>query len=273
MVVYRISRWSEIFENNRTKELKRLTWVPVPNSHDGHGYALLLSKKNGPALYGAWMVILQVASRCEARGTLLRGDKRPHTCASLALMTRFPEAVIKECLDTCSDPELGWIVCENSNDSQLSAPKCDTTAPPCDHPAVGCLEGNGREWNGKNNNVEEPEPPPFYSEARIVLHLLNEKSGSHFREVDSNLSIIAARLESVGGDVDGVKAMVNRQCQLWRGDPKMDRYLQPTTLFGPVNFEKYWGARSRTVNGSGPSMNRDRDDSAFLDPRIKDSEI
>lgn len=157
MTTYRVANWSEIFENNRSKELKKLTWVPVPNSHDSHGYATLVSRKNGPALYGAWMVIVQVASRCEPRGTLLRGGKIPHTSASLALMTRFPEPLIKECLEACSDPEIGWIICENTNDSNI--PACPRGIPACKCGGIAgeCLEGKGKK-EGKGT------PPPVTDE-------------------------------------------------------------------------------------------------------------
>lgn len=166
MSTYRIARWAEIFENNRSKELKKLTWVPVPNSHDSHGYATLVSRKNGPALYGAWMVIVQVASRCDPRGTLLRGGKIPHNSASLALMTRFPESLIQECLKACCDAEIGWIICENTNDSDNPAGGCDSTAGSGDNPAGGCLEGKGREWKeGKGT----PTSPPTDEEWRTEL--------------------------------------------------------------------------------------------------------
>ena len=34
----RVAGWDEHFENNRTRELKRLHWLPVPNKQDGDGY-------------------------------------------------------------------------------------------------------------------------------------------------------------------------------------------------------------------------------------------
>ncbi len=33
-----IRNWSENFENNRTRDLKEMKWIPVPNKHDGDGY-------------------------------------------------------------------------------------------------------------------------------------------------------------------------------------------------------------------------------------------
>ncbi len=33
--VYSVVDWSKNYENNRTRELKRMTWLPLPNSFDG----------------------------------------------------------------------------------------------------------------------------------------------------------------------------------------------------------------------------------------------
>ena len=68
----RVVDWSARFENNRTRELKRLDWVPVPNRMDDDGYTELLDHENGAAHLGVWLAILQIASRCDVRGTLSR---------------------------------------------------------------------------------------------------------------------------------------------------------------------------------------------------------
>ena len=108
MKLYSIRNWNTIYENNRTRELKNMAWVPVPNSHDGDGYTELVSRKNGAALLGAWLVILQVASRCDPRGTLLRRGEKPHTADSLSRITRLPKEIIAEALIVCST-EPQWL--------------------------------------------------------------------------------------------------------------------------------------------------------------------
>ncbi len=59
----RIRDWSKLYENNRTRELKRLDWVPVPNRLDGDGYTELLDHPDGGLHYAAWIVMVQIASR------------------------------------------------------------------------------------------------------------------------------------------------------------------------------------------------------------------
>lgn len=267
MKLYRIKDWAAHFENNRTKELKTLTWVPFSNKHDGDGYTALMTHKNGEGLFGAFVAIVQVASKCDPRGTLLRGPAMPHNAASLARMTRFSEKTIQQCLDVCSGAEIGWIICEITNENRNLACPRDVPACKCGGVAEECLEGKGRE--GKGTEGEEPAPPPFYSEARIILHWLNEKSGSSFREVDTNLSVIAARLKSTDGDIEGVKQMVSRQCQLWKGDPKTEEWLRVSTLFGREKFETYYGARNKPVEGRSQAAQLtvfNQDD--YIDPNL-----
>jgi len=50
-----------MYENNRTRELKRLEWFPMPNKQDGDGYTLIMEQKDGPAIFGAWVACVQIA--------------------------------------------------------------------------------------------------------------------------------------------------------------------------------------------------------------------
>lgn len=106
--MYRIVDWDKHFENNRSRELKSLDWVPVPNKHDGDGYTELLSHPHGPAHFGAWVAIVQVASKCEPRGTLIRDGQRAHDAGTISRKTHFPAAVMQEALSRLCG-SIGWI--------------------------------------------------------------------------------------------------------------------------------------------------------------------
>ena len=68
--VLRVRDWNLLFENNRTRGLKHLDWVPMQNNLDGDGYTELVDHPNGAAHLGAWLAIVWIASRCHTRGTL-----------------------------------------------------------------------------------------------------------------------------------------------------------------------------------------------------------
>lgn len=107
MNLIRIINWDG-YENNRTRSLKRMDWVPVPNKMDGDGYTELLDHPNGAAHYGAWMALLLIASKCEVRGTLTRNSKgQPHTSDSLSRISRIPLVIFNEVLPRLTS--IGWI--------------------------------------------------------------------------------------------------------------------------------------------------------------------
>lgn len=74
-----------------------------------------------------------------------------------------------------------------------------------------------------------------------ILFYLNQKAGKSFREVKSNLTVIAARLEE-GASVDDCKAVIDAKVAQWGNDQKMQEYLRPETLFGATKFAQYVGS-------------------------------
>lgn len=162
MKVYRIRDWAQHFENNRTRELKHLEWVPVPNRHDGDGFTELMDHPDAMSHYGAWHLILQVASKCDPRGTLLRdgagGVKTPHTARSLARITRGDESVFTAAIERLLT--IGWIECYD--DPALA---CDIPAPRCGKVP---MEWNGMEGNRNEGNGREQDALPADSILRMV---------------------------------------------------------------------------------------------------------
>jgi len=94
----RIKDWSQLYENHRTRTLQSMSWVPVPNTMDGDGYTELMDHPNGAAHLGAWLAILQIASKCDPRGTLVRDGSKPHTAYTLARISRIQPAVFEEAI-------------------------------------------------------------------------------------------------------------------------------------------------------------------------------
>lgn len=92
MKLYLIRDWDAQFENNRSRTVKELAWVAIPNRHDGENYTAVITSKDGAEIFSAWVLMVQVASRCQSRGTLLRGNGTPHDSASLSVKTRAPKS-------------------------------------------------------------------------------------------------------------------------------------------------------------------------------------
>lgn len=81
--------------------------------------------------------------------------------------------------------------------------------------------------------VEEKEDVSMLVE---VLGYLNEKAGTKYKPVESNLKFIRARLKDYCAD--DLKAVVDKKCKEWKGT-SMQMYLRPETLFNATKFETY----------------------------------
>ena len=88
-------------------------------------------------------------------------------------------------------------------------------------------------------------------DAREILQFLNEKAGRSFRETDTNLRLIEARLKS-GATVANCRGVIARKVREWGQDPKMQKYLRPETLFSATHFESYLGERSPVIPEGEP---------------------
>lgn len=186
MKVLRIVDWDRHFENNRTRELKRMEWVPVPNKHDGDGFTELLDHRDGVLHYGAWHLILQVASKCDPRGTLLRDGKRAHDLASLSRITRISEKVLKSAIERLLN--IGWI--EIYDDPALE----------CDNPALACAsrarvpEGKGRERReGKEEGSLSFDIPENLSTPEFLKAWESWKA--HRKEIKKPLTVQSVKMQ------------------------------------------------------------------------------
>jgi uncharacterized phage protein (TIGR02220 family) len=94
---------------------------------------------------------------------------------------------------------------------------------------------------------EKSEIPKRYTQARTVLHALNEAAGRHYRETEANLDFIRCRLEEPGVTVEGCLAMIRRQVARWKTDPTMAEFLRPETLFNRRKFDSYYANRDLPV--------------------------
>lgn len=162
-ILYRIKGWSDCYENNRTRELKTMQWVPIPARLDGDGYTELLDHKNGAAHYGIWVGCVIVASRCDPRGTLLRDTKKPFCESSLSRVLRIPSSLIGEALNRFVS--IGWLETEHYTDTQVAATSHEGATIPQDVATIsheGALNGKkerkkGSEWKEETHRTSVPD--------------------------------------------------------------------------------------------------------------------
>ncbi len=139
-----------------------MTWLPLPNKQDGDGYTEFVDHPDGAAHFGCWVAILEVASKCDPRGTLLRdgagGVARPHDAASLARITRLPAALLEQAIARLL--VVGWLEAirsetldvTDSSQEDAAASHETATAPQIVAPSRARVpEGKGMEGKGREN--------------------------------------------------------------------------------------------------------------------------
>jgi uncharacterized phage protein (TIGR02220 family) len=106
-------------------------------------------------------------------------------------------------------------------------------------PVTQSVSHNITQHNITNNNIKEIVPQ--------IINYLNEKTGKKFSpKPEGTIKLIAGRLKE-GHTLDDFKQVIDTKVAKWRGDPKMDDYLRPDTLFRPSNFDSYLNERIATI--------------------------
>ena len=107
-MIYRIRNWDELYEKAQTRRCKSMSWVAIPNRHDGSGYRRIAEHECNCELFTAWILMLEVASKMPQRGLLVK-DGRALTETDLAYMTGFPKEIFTVAFTVLVDGEIGWL--------------------------------------------------------------------------------------------------------------------------------------------------------------------
>ena len=109
-VYYRIRNWDEEFENNQSRQLKELPWVRMKIVVRSEEFLWLLDHPNGAAHLGIWYALIQIAARCNPRGSLLKFDGTPHDFPSVTKLLNpgLQDTVIEACTRL---QVVGWLEC------------------------------------------------------------------------------------------------------------------------------------------------------------------
>lgn len=158
---YRVRNWDDVFENAQSRKQKKLAWVPVPNKHDGKSFRRLMGMENGPALYGVWVILLQVASKCPGRG-ILADEDGPLTSDDIAMKTGLPDSLVTDALQVLTNPSIRWLDTTSIPTEPaglVTDHHCDTTPAPSP-PAEVALKGReGNELNGSEEECRDSAAP------------------------------------------------------------------------------------------------------------------
>jgi hypothetical protein len=124
-VVYSIRNWDDDFEVAQSKKIKGPhQWVAIPTKHDGKSFRRLMLREDGPQVYAAWILLIQVAAKCTVRGVLADGDG-PLGVDDLSIKTGCPAVVFENAIKVLSSKEIGWLVVEEWETGGIVLPPQD----------------------------------------------------------------------------------------------------------------------------------------------------
>lgn len=231
------------------------------------GWTPLFQQIIGSSIWGAenhiriaWITMLAVANK---------DGIAPVTAGGLARLANISREEAAEALEALSSPDDDTLTQEFEG---RRIERCDTGwrllnfVKYRDMAKKAIIREQNRtaqaEWRASQDDDAEgaapPDPPegtessPYHKDARTVLHLVNEISGSKFGEVDSQLSPISARLKEKDVTLESVKTMLVRQWKAWEhqvnsdGKP-MREFFRPATLFAARKFDGYHGQRDMPI--------------------------
>lgn len=106
------------------------------------------------------------------------------------------------------------------------------------------------------NNIKEKEEkereksgkPDLMPAINEIVSYLNEKASTKYRPYSrATAELIKGRLGE-RYTVDDFKKVIDNMTAQWKGDPKMEQYLRPETLFARSHFESYLNAKPKPAN-------------------------
>jgi hypothetical protein len=108
-ILYVIPNWERDFENSKSRQVQHATFFCVPNHFDGKRIRRLQKLDDAAELYGAFIAICAIASKCWYRGVLLDRFDGPLNAEDLSDRTGFSSACFARALTELSKPTIGLL--------------------------------------------------------------------------------------------------------------------------------------------------------------------
>ena len=103
-----INNWSKHYEKSDHKKCKEMKWVAVPVDFSNKGYKKLMRRKDGSEIFGAWIVLLELASKDPHRGEL-RDSDGDYSYEDMELITECPLKTLKKTISVLCQETFGWL--------------------------------------------------------------------------------------------------------------------------------------------------------------------
>ena len=141
---------------------------------------------------------------------------------------------------------------------EYRATELNTVLNGVEHPIKQSSTGGDKPSLPNNKEIDN-----LLENIKKIIDYLNGKLGTRYSyKSNATQKHIRARFsENASLTVEDFYTVIDKKCAEWKGDPKMEKYLRPETLFGS-KFENYLNAPSVQrygANGVSVSQNRSSD--------------
>lgn len=235
--LYKIRNWEEVYENAESRKVKKLSWVAIPNKHDGNGYARLRARPDAIPAFSGFILMVQIASKCQKRGVLADSDGNPLTTEDMAFKTGFPVEVFDTAIKACTSKGIQWIEVEEIDDETLERPDEIPARPENIR-----VEGKGTEGNRTEQNDICTEPPVVTFP--VIPGKTNKATEYHVTQPDIDQLRDTFPAVDPLGEIKKALAWIN-------ANPSKRK-----TATGMPSFLYKWMSRCQNNGGSSPQLFR-----------------
>lgn len=176
--------------------------------------------------------------------------QNPHHREPESILPAAPESLVLEWLGSGCEPEAYDLFKDRKARGSPTASRADSGFRIPDSPSL-IPDSPSRKKDtvgltpdatsrGKKNGHDHEKTRDLRKQAVEVLTFLNEKAERNFEPVAANVDPIVARLRE-GSTPDDIRAVIAGRVRKWKGDPEMNEFLRPKTLFSRTNFANYKG--------------------------------
>lgn len=233
-------------------------WIKITTDiFDDEKILLIESLPDSYAIITCWFKLLCLAGKQNNNGVFIIG-RIPYTDKMLATIFRMKETTVTMALNTFEQFGMieivdGVITIPNWNkhqslDAYEKRKERDRLYQAERRAAQRALVEKSFDTSSDTSSdiapLEEDKEEDIDKDIYIsIVGYLNQRIGtSYLASSKKTKSCIHARLEE-GFKLDDFKSVIDKKAAEWIGDPKMEQYLRPETLFG-TKFEGYLNAKA-----------------------------
>ena len=198
-MIYQIREWPRFFENDRSRQVERCSYLVSPNKQHGVGFSYIMSEKDGAAVYGIFKLMAGAVSQQQTlprEGWLTDDgtkDGRPWTVEDMALRWRREPSEVARAIEILSSERVNWL-CAHSRPGhvELTADSRPTHPEGRKEGREGKKERTDSSEFAKSRDSEPPSPIllVFPTMGRLKSWDLTQAQVDQWRELYPALDVL-----------------------------------------------------------------------------------